>query len=117
MNRHALDFTGSLAAQAVDILDRCTQCGRCVEVCPMPEARRDWHKAQLESAAATGATTFAGVYHACHRDLCAHERDWPFEVVNYMELIGEAMGIKRLDISKRLKMLQDIEAIMADSAE
>ena len=34
-----------------------------------------------------------------------------------MELIGEAMGIKRLDISKRLKMLQDIEAIMADSAE
>ena len=34
-----------------------------------------------------------------------------------MELIGEAMGTKRPDIFKRLKMLQDIEAIMADSAE
>ena len=117
MGREALDFTGSLAAQAVDILDRCTQCGRCVEVCPMPEAKRDWHEAQLESAAAAGATTLAEVYHTCHCDLCAHERDWPFEVVNYMELIGEAMDIKRPDIFKRLKMLQDIEAIMADSAE
>ena len=64
----------------------------------MLEAKRDWHEAQLELAAAAGATTLAGVYHACHRDLCAHERDWPFEAVNYMELIGEAMGIKRLDI-------------------
>ena len=83
----------------------------------MPEAERDWYQAQLESAAAAGATILAGVYHACHRDLYAHERDWPFEVVNYMEVIGEAMGIKRLDIFKRLNLLQDIEAIMADSAE
>ena len=58
----------------------------------MPEAKRDWYEAQLESAAAAGATILAGVYHACHRDLYAHERDWPFEVVNYMEFIGEAMG-------------------------
>ena len=83
----------------------------------MPEAKRDWYEAQLESAAAAGATILAGVYHACHRDLYAHERDWPFEVVNYMEFIGEAMGIKRHDIFKRLKLLLDIEAIMADSAE
>ena len=34
-----------------------------------------------------------------------------------MELIGEAMSTKRPDIFKRLKMLQDIEAIMADSAK
>ena len=41
----------------------------------MPEAKRDWYEAQLESAAAAGATILAGVYHACHRDLYAHERD------------------------------------------
>ena len=83
----------------------------------MPEAKRDWYEAQLESAAAAGATILAGVYHACHRDLYAQERDRPFDVVNYMEFIGEAMGIKRHDIFKRLKLLQDIEAVMADSAE
>ena len=59
----------------------------------------------------------AGVYHACHRDLCAHERNWPFEVVNYMELIGESVGITRPDVFKRLKMLQDVGAIIADSAD
>lgn len=80
------------------------------------EARKDWHEAQLEAAAAAGVTTLAGVYHACHRDLCAHETDWPFEVVNFMELIGESMGLHRPDIFKRLKMLQDVDAIVADSA-
>ena len=62
-------------------------------------------------------TTLAGVYHACHRDLCAHEKDWPFEVVNFMELIGESLGLRRPDLFKRLKMLQDVDAIVADSAE
>jgi hypothetical protein len=59
----------------------------------------------------------AGVYHACHRELCAHERDWPFEVVNFMELIGESMGFQRPDVFKRLKMLQDVDAVIADTQD
>ena len=89
----------------------------CTALKGAPDAKRDWHEAQLEAAAAAGATTLAGVYHACHRDLCAHEQDWPFEVVNYMELIGESVGITRPDVFKRLKMLQDVGAIIADSAD
>lgn len=88
----------------------------CTALKGAPETRRDWHEAQLEAAAAAGVTTLAGVYHACHRDLCAHEKDWPFEVVNFMELIGESMGLSRPDLFKRLKMLQDVDAILADSA-
>ena len=56
----------------------------------------------------------AGVFHACHRELCSHESDWPFAVVNFLELVGESMGFTREDRFKRLKKMQDADAILAD---
>ncbi len=88
----------------------------CTALSGAPEQRRDWHGEQLKAAEIAGVTTLAGVYHACHRDLCAHEKEWPFEVVNFMELLGESMRIKRPDLFKRLKMIQDVDAIVAESA-
>jgi Fe-S oxidoreductase len=89
----------------------------CNALRPMPDYARQLHESQLEAAAAAGVDTLAGVYHACHRELCSHQRDWPFEVVNFMELIGEAMGIRHADRYKQLKMMQDADAILADCAE
>jgi hypothetical protein len=89
----------------------------CNTLRPVPEFKRDLHQALLEAATAHGVTTLAGVYHACHRELCSHERDWPFEIVNFMELIGESMGFKRPDVFKRLKMLQDVDAVIADTQD
>ncbi|MBI3515120.1 MAG: (Fe-S)-binding protein, partial [Proteobacteria bacterium] len=89
----------------------------CNTLRPVPAFKRDLHQHLLEAASAAGVDTLAGVYHACHRELCAHERDWPFEVVNFMELIGAAMGLHRPDLFKRLKMLQDVDAVIADSQE
>ncbi len=89
----------------------------CTALSGAPGVRKDWHAEQLRAAEALGVTTLAGVYHACHRDLCAHEKEWPFEVVNFMELIGESMGIRRPDLFKRLKMMQDVDAIIADSTD
>jgi Fe-S oxidoreductase len=89
----------------------------CNTLRPLPAFKRDLHQHLLEAAAAANVTTLAGVYHACHRELCAHERDWPFEVVNFMELVGEAMGFQRPDLFKRLKMLQDVDAVIADSQD
>jgi heterodisulfide reductase subunit D len=74
------------------------------------------HREQLEAAEAAGVTTLAGIYHACHRELCSHERDWPFEVVNFLELVGESMGLTRPDLFKRLKLMQDVDAILAETA-
>ena len=81
----------------------------------VPEYKREVHFSQLAAAEAAGVTTLAGVYHACHRELCSHERDWPFEVVNFMELIGQSMGLERPDLFKRLKIMQDVDAVIADS--
>ena len=51
------------------------------------------------------------VYHADHRELCAHERDTPFRIMNVLEIVGDSMGLHHADAFKRLKKLQDIDAI------
>jgi hypothetical protein len=86
----------------------------CNTLQPLPEFKREVHRGILEAAAAARVDALAGVYHACHRELCSHETDWPFEVVNFLELIGEAMGIRREDSFKRLKKMQDVDTILAD---
>ena len=88
----------------------------CNKLTPLPAFKRDVHRRQLEAAADAGVTTLAGIYHACHRELCSHERDWPFEVVNFLELVGESMGLQRPDLFKRLKLMQDVDAILLDAA-
>jgi Fe-S oxidoreductase len=89
---------------------------QCNTLNPLPSFKRDVHRSQLQAAADAGVTTLAGIYHACHRELCSHERDWPFEVVNFLELIGESIGLTRPDLFKRLKLMQDIDAILAEAA-
>jgi Fe-S oxidoreductase len=86
----------------------------CNTLQPLPAFKRELHQNLLEAAAAARVDALAGVYHACHRELCSHEVDWPFEVVNFLELIGESMGIRREDSYKRLKKMQDADAILAD---
>ena len=86
----------------------------CNTLQPLPAFKRDVHRGILEAAAEAKVDALAGVYHACHRELCTHETDWPFEVVNFLELLGESMGIRREDSFKRLKKMQDADAILAD---
>ncbi len=87
----------------------------CNKLAPLPAFKRDVHRDQLQATADAGVTTLAGIYHACHRELCSHERDWPFQVVNFLELVGESMGLQRPDLFKRLKIMQDVDAILRDS--
>jgi heterodisulfide reductase subunit D len=88
----------------------------CNTLNPLPAYKRQVHQDQLQAAADAGVDTLAGIYHACHRELCSHERDWPFEVVNFLELVGESMGLVRTDLFKRLKMMHDVDAILAAAA-
>jgi Cysteine-rich domain len=48
------------------------------------------------------------------RRQCAHERDWPFRIINFLEIVGASMGLHHDDHFKRLKMLQDADTILAD---
>jgi heterodisulfide reductase subunit D len=86
----------------------------CNTLQPLPAYKREVHQRLLEAAAAAGVDTLAGVYHACHRELCSHELDWPFEVVNFLELVGSSLGIEHADRFKELKKLQDVDQVLAD---
>ncbi len=36
--------------------------------------------------------------------------------MNFLELVGESMGLERVDLFKRLKIMQDVDAIISDSS-
>jgi hypothetical protein len=69
---------------------------------------------ELTAAEAAGIDALVAVYHADHRELCAHERDWPFRIMNMYEIVGASMGRHYDDHFKRLKIMQDADAILAD---
>ena len=80
----------------------------------LPAYRRQLHEEELQAAAAAGVDALVAVYHSDHRELCAHERDWPFRIMNMYEIVGAGMGLHRDDHFKRFKMMQDADAILAD---
>ncbi|HZC54760.1 MAG TPA: (Fe-S)-binding protein [Xanthobacteraceae bacterium] len=83
----------------------------------LPEFRRELQLKELAAAEAAGVDALVAVYHSDHRELCAHERDWPFRIMNMYEIVGASMGIHYDDHFKRLKMMQDADVILADCQE
>ena len=80
----------------------------------LPEYKRGLHLAELEAAEAAGVDALVAIYHVDHRELCAHERDWPFRIINILDIVGASMGLHHDDHFKRLKIMQDADAIVAD---
>jgi heterodisulfide reductase subunit D len=83
----------------------------------LPAYRRELQRNELDAAEAARVDALVAVYHADHRELCAHERDHPFRIMNMLEIVGESMGLRHEDHFKRLKILQDIDAIAADCGD
>jgi heterodisulfide reductase subunit D len=83
----------------------------------LPEFKRELTLREFQAGRDAGIDALVTVYHSEHRELCAHERDWPFRIVNLLELVGESMGLKQHDRYKELKMVQDADQIVADCAD
>lgn len=80
----------------------------------LPQYRRELQLRELNAARDAGIDALVAVYHSDHRELCAHERDWPFRIANVLEVVGESMGLRRQDRYKQLKLMQDADAIVAE---
>ena len=80
----------------------------------LPAYRRELQRNELDAAERAGVDALVAVYHADHRELCAHERDYPFRIMNVLEIVGASMGLHHEDQFKRLKLMQDVDAITAD---
>lgn len=88
-----------------------------VNLSVLPTYKRDLYLREFEAARDAGVELLAAVYHSDHREMCAHERDWPFRIVNLLEIVGESMDLHQHDHYKRLKIMQDADAIIADCSD
>jgi hypothetical protein len=73
-----------------------------------------WQKAVsgiLDAARDAQVDILATLYHSCHREICQMEAHCPFAIVNYISLLGEAMGIEHPDVYKRYKLGADPKAV------
>jgi heterodisulfide reductase subunit D len=86
----------------------------CNSLAPVAAYKRTLHAQELAAAQAAGVDDLVGIYHACHRELCAHESTMPFRVVNFLELVGEAMGVRREDLFKQWKVMQDVDRVLGE---
>lgn len=86
-----------------------------IHVAGLPEQKRALLEQEFATAKALGADTLATVFHACHREVCTLG-DASFEVLNFLELVGESMGLDHEDRYRRLKQLEDVDAIIAETA-
>jgi heterodisulfide reductase subunit D len=82
----------------------------------LPAFKRELVARELAAVADAGVTTLATIYHACHRELCDAGDGRSFEVVNFMEILGEGLGLHAVDLYKRLKMIKEIDDIIVETS-
>jgi len=88
-----------------------------VNVGVLPAFKRELQLNELQAARDARVDALVAVYHSDHRELCAHERDWPFRIINILEVVGESMGLHRHDRYKQLKIMQDADQIVAECSD
>ena len=88
-----------------------------VSVGVLPAFKRELQLNELRAAHDAGIDALVTVYHSEHRELCAHERDWPFQILNLLELIGASMGLHQHDRFKELKIMQDADQIVSECSD
>lgn len=82
----------------------------------LPKFKAALRQREFQAAAQAGVTTFASIFHACHRELVPFQDEVAFELLNFMELVGESMGLHVPDLYKRLSLMADVDAVLADTA-
>jgi heterodisulfide reductase subunit D len=88
-----------------------------VNLAVLPAFKRELQLGELQAACDAGVDALITVYHSEQRELCAHERDWPFRIINILEVVGESMGLRREDRYKQLKIMQDADQIVSECGD
>ncbi|MCE2945746.1 MAG: heterodisulfide reductase-related iron-sulfur binding cluster [bacterium] len=84
----------------------------CSALVSVPAALKDVTRGVCDLAREAGADTVATVFHSCQRVLCGLEATEPFKVVNYVSLLGEAMGLSLVDEYKEWKLAGSADAVL-----
>ena len=81
-----------------------------------PKFKQELLEREFRAAMDAGVDTLATIYHADHREICDAGTGQSFEIVNFMELLGAALGIDSDDAYKRLKQIKDIDDMIVETA-
>jgi Fe-S oxidoreductase len=84
-------------------------------ICWFPESCARIRKKRLQEAAQTGAERLVTVCHYCNQTFAADEAHYDFSITNYINLVAEAMGIRREDKFKKYTRLGSVERILKDA--
>jgi len=84
----------------------------CSALAAVPAAMKDVTRGVCDLAHDTRADTVATVFHSCQRMLCGLEAGESFRVVNYVSLLGEAMGLSPVDEYKEWKLAGSADAVL-----
>jgi len=82
--------------------------------------RAQWERtigSVLAAAADARVDIVATIYHSCQREICQAEAAYPLAIVNYISLLGEALGIEHPDVYKRYKLKADPDAVFEEVQE
>lgn len=91
-----------------------TMCCGSGAACWFPDSCDQIENHRLEEARATGADQLITVCHYCGQTFSYKEREYPFEVVNYINLVAESMGIDRENKFKKYVQWNDLDLILND---
>ncbi len=85
----------------------------CSALSRVPASLKEATRAVCDTAISAHVDTVATVFHSCQRLLCALEGSEPFKVVNYVNLLTEAMGLPSQDDYKDWKLAGSEAAVRA----
>ena len=83
----------------------------------LPEFKERLLREEFDACVEAGVDTLATIFHPCHRETCHLGEGKPFEIVNLMELVGESIGVHVPDLFKTLKIMGDVDRIIAECAD
>ncbi|MDR3599105.1 MAG: (Fe-S)-binding protein [Desulfosporosinus sp.] len=72
---------------------------------------------RLQEAEETGADILVDICQTCHNIFAKEELKYTFEIINYVSLIAEALGIEREDKFKKYKQWGSLKRILEDARE
>jgi Fe-S oxidoreductase len=82
-----------------------------------PDSCAKLRSARLNAAAKTGARRLVTVCHYCSQTFAAEAASYGLDVVNYVNIVADAMGIHRVDKFQQYARWGDLEPILNDVSE
>lgn len=81
---------------------------------PLQSVKTSSREEAFAVASSAGVTTFATIYHACHREVVSFSDRVSFEIINAIELVADCLGIAYRDHYKEFQLAIDVDAFIED---